>query len=92
MQIYQKYRQEGVEFIGLTGDTAEKVPEMEQFINQFAIPWTNGFGAVRIGQKLGVRGYPTAIVFGRDGKEIWSGHSADDLDKAIQRALTTTPE
>jgi hypothetical protein len=87
VQIHEKYRDQDVQFVGFTGDDGRQVQQMQDYLEQFGITWPNGYGASKLGRQLGVRGYPTTMVFDRSGKMVWSGHSAQELDQAIERTL-----
>ena len=49
--------------------------------------WPVAYGAVKFTNSLPIRGIPTVIIFGRDGKAIWSGIGAYGLEAALDDAL-----
>ena len=89
-QVAAQYRPLGVEFVGLTSETEEDVPRIEEFIGDTeGFNWPVGYGAIDFWNALEIRGIPTIIVFGRDGRVRWSaaGAGAPGLEEAIDAAL-----
>lgn len=88
MQTYRKYQNKNVVFINLTGDGAEAKGQIDAYLSQYGIGWLNGYGAMRTLASLGVVGYPTLMVFGPDGRQLWfSPGASGNLEAAIDRAL-----
>lgn len=86
--IYEKYHPLGVEFIGLTPDTAAQLPEVREFIGNIpGFDWPVGYGAAPTLDALGVRLFPTVLVFGPGGMTIWSANRLDGLPAALDKAL-----
>src|SRR4051794_24658779 len=42
VQLYNKYHDHGVEFIGLSNEPAEALPNMERYLEYTGIKWKNG--------------------------------------------------
>ena len=49
--------------------------------------WPIGYGANPTLDVLGVGAFPTLIVFGADGRAVWSGWDVDELPDALDQAL-----
>lgn len=77
-------------FVGLSGDEADAIPQMQEYIERFGISWPNAYGAQPLAESLRIRGYPTLMVFGRDGRLLWSGHGHDQLTQIIDQALESS--
>lgn len=93
VDLREKYRGEGVEFVSLTYAGFEPA---ERFARQSGISWPVGYGAGKTITAL-VGPAPTVFVVGSDGRITWhddrsrSRHATatfrDDIDAAIVRAL-----
>jgi hypothetical protein len=78
-----------VTFVGLTAEGADAKDDTQAFLDDFKISWSNGYGAGETIEALGVRGYPTVFVIGRDGKIAWNDELPGTLEEAISKALGT---
>jgi thiol-disulfide isomerase/thioredoxin len=93
-EVVRQYRPLGVEFIGLTSETERDRERIEDFIaDTEGFDWLVGYGAIEFWNALGVRGIPTVIVFGRDGRVRWSvaGAGQSGLEEALDEALAAEP-
>jgi thiol-disulfide isomerase/thioredoxin len=87
-KIAAKYQPLGVEFIGLTPESASDKAKIEQFIPTVdGFNWPVGYEAGLPIDQLRIPGYPTLIVFGTDGRALWSAHSSDGLTGVLDAAL-----
>ena len=88
VRTYLKYRDRGVQFVGLTTENDLAREAVAQFIEKHGIPWTVGLSADDTFAALEVELIPTVVVVGRDGRIVWKNHFADDgLEQAIEKAL-----
>ena len=85
---YDKFHDRGVVFLGLTPDSAEDIPKMQQFLRKGTIPWPCGYGATKTLTDLEVESIPQVWVVGSDGKISWNFDAEGHLDDAIEEALT----
>lgn len=86
-KLYAKYQPLGVEFIGLTSETARDRATIESFIsNVDGFNWPVGYGARPTLDMLAITGLPTVIVF-ESGRAVWSGHELYDIEAALDQAL-----
>lgn len=85
--LYEKYRPQGVEFIGLTSESEHEMEAMEEFLTSTGIKWRNGYGAVQTLTDLQADYIPMVWVVDREGKIAWTDHSPLSLDEGIQQAL-----
>ena len=91
-ELAADYRRRGVKFVGVTQETAVDLPEIESAIAHTpGFDWPVGYGAYEFMNALNIRGIPTVILFGRDGKARWSGHGSYDLAAELDEALTEAP-
>ena len=89
VRAYERFREKGVIFIGLTPDEKDDVESCRRFLKNAGITWPNGYGA---GEALGrylTDGpyFPATWVIGADGKIAWNRDSAGSLEDAIKEAL-----
>jgi len=87
VETFERFRDQGVVFIGLTNEDESALPQIEAFLAEMAITWPNGYGAFETLTALGAEYIPSMWVIGRDGKIAWSGDARGGLDEAIERAL-----
>jgi thiol-disulfide isomerase/thioredoxin len=87
--VYERFRDQGVVFIGLTGEGEAALTESQQFIATAKIPWVNGYGAIETLTAFGSEYIPAVWVIGRDGKILWNSSLAyqESMDEALERAL-----
>ncbi len=87
-KLYQQYRPLGVEFIGLTPEGEAVLPTIERFLRDFSdVDWPIGYGTSPTLDMLGVEVLPTLVVYGPDGRVVWSGHHAEDLPDVLDQTL-----
>jgi thiol-disulfide isomerase/thioredoxin len=87
--IAQRYRPQGVEFVGLTSETERDLPRIKEYLAETPeFDWPVGWGAMKVWDALGVEGIPMIVVYGADGKARWAsvGRLAgleEQLDEAL---------
>lgn len=87
-KIYQQYEPLGVEFIGLTPESAAEQEIVKRFIGTIeGFTWPVGYGANPTFDMLGVRVFPTMVVFDKRGVATWSSISTQGLEAALDEAL-----
>lgn len=96
VNAYEKYKDRGVVFIGMSMAEAE---EAVAFVNDNNLSWPNGYQAGDTVRKL-VGAAPTLFVVGTDGRIVWHDDRArmrhdikelgPRLEAAIKQALATT--
>lgn len=97
-ELYKKYQPLGVEFLGLTAETAGDQAQIEGFIRSIdGFDWPVGYGTAPMQEMLGIRVVPTVIVFGPGGTSVWSSsdrggiHGIEDaIEQALSRVSTST--
>lgn len=87
VEVEAKYRDRGVQFIGMTRESGEDLSRVEEFLRDAKITWPNGFGAEETMVKFGSMGIPAVWIVGRDGKIAWNRGERGELEDAIERAL-----
>lgn len=85
--LYNKYRDQGVEFIGLTQQPEGEMDRIKEFIESTGIEWRNGYGADQIFYDLKVEYIPMVWVVDRERKVAWNDNSPISLEEGIKRAL-----
>jgi thiol-disulfide isomerase/thioredoxin len=90
--IASDYRPRGVKFVSVTQETAVDVPAIEAVIKRTAgFNWPVAYGGFKFVNQLAVRGIPTVVLYGRDGKARWSGQGSYGLPAALDAALAERP-
>lgn len=88
VELHEKYKDQGVAFIGLSTETARDLPEIQKFIDHFKVTWPNGYGADRTINQLAVEWIPRVWVVGKDGKVVWENSLQNgSLEEGIKTAL-----
>ena len=88
--LYEKYHDQGVEFIGLSGEPAEDLPKMVAFIKATGTPWVNGYGAEETLTAMGAAEVvPMVWVVDRRQRIVWNRASAQTLEAGIRQALSS---
>lgn len=90
VEVEAKFRDRGVQFIGMTRESGSDLPHVEEFIRDAKITWPNGYGAEETMAQFGSMGIPAVWVVGRDGKIAWNRGGKGELEDAIERALKET--
>ena len=88
LKTYQKYKDRGVVFVGLTYERADTLPQIEAFINETGMTWPTGYGAYKTLDALGVHQFPTLVVVGANQQVVWHDELGGDLSTAIDQALS----
>lgn len=87
-KLAAEYEPLGVEFLGVTSETASDIPDVERVIARTkGFTWPVGYGGEHLFDALGVRGIPTVFLFGADGHCRWVGNSIEALADKIDEAL-----
>jgi thiol-disulfide isomerase/thioredoxin len=82
------YRPLGVEFVGLTSESAADRSQVKDFIAATpGFDWPVAYQGAAVLNELNVKYIPTVIVFGPDGKARWSGVGSQGLEAALDAAL-----
>lgn len=88
VEAYRAYRDRGVQFMGLTFETSQELPAIRSFVRHFGTTWPIAYGAQPTLDALGVSGFPTLIVFGRDGRAVWRNDTmAGSLEQVLDEVL-----
>lgn len=89
VEVYEKFKDDQVAFIGLTSDNEELLPEIKEWLSATGITWPNGYGAYDSLTAFKAEFIPQVWVIGTDGKITWNedSRSAESLEEGIQRAL-----
>jgi thiol-disulfide isomerase/thioredoxin len=91
VKLHEKYREQGVVFLGLTGETLEADADNRRFLQTTRITWPNGYGAMKTLAELKADTIPQYWVIDRNYKIIWTITSKEPIEAAIDRALAQSP-
>jgi thiol-disulfide isomerase/thioredoxin len=87
-KIHEQYEPLGVKFIGLCAEPADAREAIENFISSVAgFTWPVGYAVEPTLEMLGIQVLPTMIVFGKDGRAVWSSTSTSGLEAVLDAAL-----
>lgn len=90
--LHTTFAPQGVQFIGLTSEDSKALPQTQRFLEEEALPWPQGYGALEPLLKLEANTIPQVWVFDRNGKMVWDFHSTNSAEAAIEAALKAQPE
>lgn len=99
VEIYEKYKDQGVVFFGLTSAAGDDLEQSKKFLEQAKFPWPNAFGAAETLLKLYQSEQtmvPQLWVVDQQGVIAWAGHplalKSEVLDRLLQAEAPATPE
>lgn len=83
-QFYARWRDRGVEVIGLAGDPPSREGAVQSAIDRVTgMDWPVAYGAGLVHEQLGVRMIPTYVLFDPDGRSVWRGHNLAALEEEL---------
>lgn len=90
-ELYEKYRQQGVEFVGISLD--QDLETLNAFLAEENLPWVQAFDGPQspVAMQYGIRAIPSVWLVGKDGKVISNAASSATLDDMIAEALGVQP-
>jgi len=86
---YEKYHKNGFEVVGISLDQMGR-NELADFVKKEEVTWTicrDADSPTRMAEYYGVRGIPTMILVGRDGKVISLNARGEALGSLVEKAL-----
>ncbi|MEM7603007.1 MAG: TlpA disulfide reductase family protein [Verrucomicrobiota bacterium] len=93
MEIYENYRSEGFEVIGVSHD--ENREELEAFLGENEVTWPQYFDGQgkhnELAQRFGISKIPTTFLVGKGGKIVAADLDGDELTEAIEKELEKDP-
>jgi thiol-disulfide isomerase/thioredoxin len=89
--LYERYRDQGVVFLGLTREGIGNDRENREFLRATGITWPNGYGAVETLHELNDEFIPQIWVIDRKNQLIWDVNSESPIESAIDHALKESP-
>ena len=92
-RLHRQHHARGLSVLGLTSEPAAVV---QRHLSRGAVGYTIGAGAQQTLQRYAIRGLPTLIVIGRDGKvrHVAAGASGSELrqvETLVEQLLAETP-
>lgn len=87
-ELYGRWRERGVEIVGLTSEPASMLPEIEAAVTRFeGVDWPVAYGASLVNDQLSITMIPTYVLFNPEGKSVWRGHSVKALEEELSARL-----
>lgn len=87
-EFYGRWRDRGVEVVGLTSEPASQVERIEAVIERIdGWDWPVGYGAGLVNDQLSVTMIPNYILFNPDGRSVWRGHGIEALEAELKKQL-----
>ena len=87
VKLHAKYAPQGVEFVGLTFEPTQRLPEVKEFLKRTGIDWVNGYGAAETLEEFNAEYFPSAWIIDPDGRILWNFASPIPLEEALPLAL-----
>ncbi len=86
-ELYEKLNAQGFTVVGVSLDKDQEA--LAAYLAENQIPWENlaGDETQELAQKYGVRGIPTMMAVGKDGKILGVSHNVGSLIPLIEKAL-----
>lgn len=90
-QVYAKYKDKGVEFVGISLDRPDGRNQLKAFVKQNGINWVHTYSGKGwrdpTARRCGIEGIPSIWVIGKDGRVVSTtarGDLAGTIDKALR--------
>ena len=84
-EIFAKYKDSGLVVIGVTDEEESKIRKFRRNVPMdYAVAIDNDG---RLGEKMGIRGIPTAFLVNKSGEIVWEGHPMQLTDEDIAKIL-----
>ncbi len=94
-EVYAKYKDKGVEFVGISLDRPDSKDKLLAFVKANGLGWIQTYSGKYwndpTARKYGVSGIPSIWVVGKDGKVVTSKARAD-LEGTLDKALAAKPK
>lgn len=90
VEIQKKFAGRDVQFISLTTEGAEVLPEIQEYLDSNGITWLNGYGVADTLVALKADYIPCVWVVNRNGTIVWNEDSGGTLERAIETALASS--
>lgn len=89
--LYNKYKDRGVVFLGLTHEGPEALRESERFVRDTKLTWPQGYGADQMLGELEAHYIPQLWVFGPDSRIAWDQTSDQSIEAVLDQLLASGP-
>ncbi len=87
--LNQRFRERGLVVVGLTPESDSEVDLDRVMKTMPYMDWPTGYGARATFDHMGIYATPTYVVYDRNGRSTWGGHSLAQAEDAIVAALAT---
>jgi thiol-disulfide isomerase/thioredoxin len=91
VKLHKKYKDQGVVFLGLTGEGKAALAQSREFVESTGITWPNGYGARETLQSLRADFIPQKWVIDKKYNLVWDENSHETIEAALDRALKDEP-
>jgi thiol-disulfide isomerase/thioredoxin len=82
-----KFRDQGLVVVGLTPESDAELDRVKKFVEKLKVDWPIGYGAGYAFEMFGIEGTPTYVLYDRQSRSVWGGHSLNGLEDAAIAAL-----
>lgn len=84
-EVYQKYKGQGLEIIGVTDEDRSTV---NKFVKDIPIEYHVAFDSNgKFAKPFGIRGIPHAMILDKAGKVVWEGHPMSLPESQLEAVL-----
>jgi thiol-disulfide isomerase/thioredoxin len=87
VELYDRYKDKGVLFVGLSLDGANRAEDMAKYLKKYKANWPNAFDARKSAQAFKAEYIPGYWLIDRKGTIVWNKSSKEKVDEAIDKAL-----
>ena len=91
-KVYEAYKTKGFDVLGISLDNSEE--ELKTFLKENEMPWRQHYDGEawksKLVKKYGILGIPATFLLDGSGKIIAKGLRGEDLEKAVEKALSKT--
>ena len=84
-EIFAKHKDSGLVVIGVTNEDESKIRKFRRNVPMDYSVAIDNDG--RLGEKMGIRGIPTAFLVNKSGEIVWEGHPMQLTDEDIAKIL-----
>jgi thiol-disulfide isomerase/thioredoxin len=90
--LNERFQDRGLVVVGLTPESESDV-NLDRFMKTMPyVDWPIGYGAATVFDHMGIFGTPTYVVYDRNGRSTWGGHSLAQAEDAIVAALAKSTQ
>ena len=88
VDLKERYREQEVIVLGFTSESEAERSTVANYVDTVTgLDWPIAYGSKAMFQAMNVSKMPTLLVFNRQGKLVWRGHSLAQAEEALVKSL-----